>query len=302
MAERVVIAIPTCKRPESLARLLDAIAALDTDAEIFVLVADNDSRGHQGFDLCETRAPRYRWPLRAVIEPVRGIAPVRNRLVSEALKSEAQFIAMIDDDEWPAPDWITRFLAAQKQTGADVLQGSILFVPQMDGVKPIPDIRHPTGPGDMLEGAGNLLIRRQVVEEMSAPWFDPAFALSGGEDLDFFMRLKGAGYRLGWADEARAMGEVASERYALGWRMKRAYSNGNSDMRVLLKHRHGFAPLILESLKIAGALLLSLPLAIILGLSPNHRHAPLVTFSRAAGKLTAMLGMRCNEYASVHGE
>jgi len=96
MAERVVIAIPTCKRPESLARLLDAIAALDTDAEIFVLVADNDSRGHQGFDLCETRAPRYRWPLRAVIEPVRGIAPVRNRLVSEALKTD--FVCAQADD------------------------------------------------------------------------------------------------------------------------------------------------------------------------------------------------------------
>ncbi len=64
----------------------------------------------------------------------------------------------------------------------------------------------------------------------------------------------------------------------------------------------GVAPLALESLKIAGALLLSLPLAIILGLSPNHRRAPLVTFCRAAGKLTAMMGVRYNEYALVHGE
>ncbi len=237
-----------------------------------------------------------------MIEPLRGIAPVRNRLVSEALTSDAHFIAMIDDDEWPAPGWIARFLETQKQTGADVLQGSILFVPEAGASKPVPDIRHPTGPAEMLQGAGNLLIRRQVVEQMTAPWFDPAFALTGGEDLDFFMRLKQAGYRLGWADEAQALGEVASQRHALRWRMKRAYSNGNSDMRVLLKYRRGFAPVIMESLKIAGALLLSLPLAIILGLSPNHRHAPLVTFSRAAGKLTAMLGMRYNEYASVHGE
>ncbi|MEO7053388.1 MAG: hypothetical protein ABI191_00290, partial [Rhizomicrobium sp.] len=99
-----------------------------------------------------------------------------------------------------------------------------------------------------------------------------------------------------------ALGEVAPQRHALSWRLKRAYSNGNSDMRVLLKYRRGFAPVVLESLKIAGALLLSLPLALILGPSPNHRHTPLVTFSRAAGKLTAMLGMHYNEYASVHGE
>ncbi|MES2256497.1 MAG: glycosyltransferase family A protein [Pseudomonadota bacterium] len=302
MVERVVIAIPTCKRPESLARLLGAIAALRTKAEISVLVADNDAEAHQGFDFCQRLAPDYRWPLRAVIEPVRGIAAARNRLVSEALRSEAHFIAMIDDDEWPGPNWITHFLETQKQSGADILQGSIVFLRDTAGSGPVLDICRPTGPVDMLQGAGNLLIRRQVLEQTPVPWFDPAFGLTGGEDLDFFMRLKRAGYRFGWADEAVAFGKVTAQRHALRWRIKRAYSNGNSDMRVLLKYRHGFAPVVLESLKIAGALLLSLPLALILGLSPNHRHAPLVTFSRAAGKLTAMLGMHYNEYASVHGE
>jgi len=87
MAERVVIAIPTYKRPKSLARLLDAIARLDEGAQISVLVADNDVQDHQGFDLCERLAPSYRWPLHAVIEEQRGIAQVRNRLVAEALKS-----------------------------------------------------------------------------------------------------------------------------------------------------------------------------------------------------------------------
>ena len=82
----------------------------------------------QGFDLCARLAPSYRWPLRAVIERERGIAQVRNRLVAEALKGDAQFIAMIDDDEWPEPGWITEFLKVQRATGADVLQGSILFV------------------------------------------------------------------------------------------------------------------------------------------------------------------------------
>ena len=300
MAERVVIAIPTCKRPKSLARLLNGIAALKTDAEVSVLVADNDAEAHQGFDLCESFSASYRWPLRAVIEPERGIAPARNRLVSEALKTDAHFIAMIDDDEWPDPDWITRFLQTQKQTGADLLQGSVVFLHDAPGV--IADIRHPTGPVDMLEGAGNLMIRRQVLEETPAPWFDPAFALTGGEDRDFFIRLKRAGFRFGWADEALAFGRVAASRQRLGWMMRRAYSNGNSDMRVLLKHRQGILPLVRESLKIIGALLLSLPLALILGFSPNHRSRPLVMFMRAAGKLTAMMGLRYNEYALVHGE
>jgi len=302
MAERVLIAIPTCKRPKSLARLLGAIAALRTAADISVLVVDNDAEAHQGFNLCRRRAADYRWPLRAVIEPVRGIAAARNRLVSEALRSEAHFIAMIDDDEWPGPNWITHFLETQKQTGADILQGSILFVREGAGAGAVADICHPTGPVDMLQGAGNLLIRRQVLEQTSTPWFDSAFGLTGGEDLDFFVRLKRAGYRFGWANEAVVFGRETVLRRGLGWMVRRAYSNGNSDMRVLLKHRQGMMPIATESLKILGALLLSPLLAIILALSPNHRGRPLVMFSRAAGKLTAMMGMRYNEYALVHGE
>ena len=302
MVERVIIAIPTYKRPRSLARLLDAVAGLKTGAEISVLVADNDADAHQGFDLCARLAASYRWPLRAVVEPARGIAQVRNRLVAEALKSDAQYIAMIDDDEWPQEDWIAEFLKTQHATGADVLQGSILFVPNQDGSRSMPDIRHATGPIDLPQGAGNLLISRRVLEQTASPWFDPAFALTGGEDQDFFMRLKRAGRRFGWADGARAWGDVAAVRHDLGWILRRAYSNGNSDMRVLLKHQPGIALIVREGLKILGALLLSPPLALILAVSPNHRRAPLVKFSRAAGKLTAMMGARYNEYALVHGE
>ena len=84
MSERVAIAIPTYKRPKSLKRLLEAIANLETNADIHVIVADNDAEAHQGFDLCARMAQSYRWPLSAVIEDRRGIAPVRNCLARGA--------------------------------------------------------------------------------------------------------------------------------------------------------------------------------------------------------------------------
>jgi succinoglycan biosynthesis protein ExoM len=300
MADRVIIAIPAFKRPKSLGRLLDAIARLKTDAGIAVLVADNDAQAHQGFDLCLRRAPTYRWPLKAVIEETRGIAQARNRLMAEALQSNAEFIAMIDDDEWPQEDWIAQLLDARRAFDADAVQGSVIFAAA--GASPVPDIRHATGPVAMPQGAGNLLLHRRAVETMTAPWFDPDFALTGGEDFDFFMRMKRAGCRFAWSDEARAFGEVPAIRAQLCWVLRRAYSNGNSDMRVILKHEPGLAALARESLKIAGALLLSLPLALILAASPNHRREPLTKLCRAAGKLTALAGRRYNEYALVHGE
>ena len=300
MSERVIIAIPTFRRPKSLARLLEALAALDPGAEISVLVADNDAEGREGFELCARLAPSYRWPLKAVIAPERGIAQVRNILVAGALAdAKIDFVAMIDDDEWPDPQWIVQFLKAVRQSGADVLQGSILFGDKSGAT---PDIRRMSGPTVMLQGAGNLFLSRARLARMTPPWFDPAFALTGGEDRDFFLRLSREGARFAWCDEARAYGDVPESRANLGWALKRAYSIGNSDMRVLLKHRPGAATRMAETVKILGALLLSLPLAVILWPSPNHRLAPLAKLCRAAGKLTAMLGWRYNEYAVVHGE
>jgi GT2 family glycosyltransferase len=303
MIERIVIAIPTYKRPLSLKRLLDAIGRLNTKYDVTVVVADNDAEGQEGFHLCARMASAYRWPLRSVIAAERGIAQVRNVLVEQALADgKAAFVAMIDDDEWPESGWLDEFLKAQRHTGADVLQGSILFDHDGDGPPPVPDIRRTTGPADMLQGAGNLLIKRAVLDGMARPWFDPAFALTGGEDYEFFTRLAKAGTRFAWADAARAHGDIPAIRRELSWQLTRAYSTGNSDMRVLLKHAPGAGMLLRESVKIASALLLSAPLAAILALSPNRRLAPLQKLFRAAGKLAAMTGRPYNEYSTVHGE
>jgi succinoglycan biosynthesis protein ExoM len=297
---KVLICIPTFKRPRMLARLLDKIAGLETDADVRVLVADNDAEGRAGYQLCQD-IKQYRWPLTAVVAEARGIAQIRNTLIKNALSTDAQFIAMIDDDEWPQQDWLDQFLKTARDTSADVLQGSILFG-HGEAADGHGDIRRPTGPVAMLQGAGNLLIRRAVLDEMTAPWFDPQFALSGGEDRDFFVRLERAGKRFAWSDGARAHGDVPDTRAGLGWLLRRAYSVGNSDMRVLLKHRPGPLRLAAEFLKILASLLLSPLAAAILAVSPNRRALPLQKLFRAAGKLSAMAGLRYNEYAVVHGE
>jgi glycosyltransferase involved in cell wall biosynthesis len=254
MRDSVLVCIPTFQRPKMLRRLLNALAALNTDADVRVLVADNDAENHAGYDLCHAMTD-YRWPLSAVIAPERGIAQVRNILIEQALRTDVHFIAMIDDDEWPQSDWIAQFLKCAHETDADVLQGSILFG-GMDGIEGHGDIRHATGPVAMLQGAGNLLIRRAVLEDMSAPWFDPAFALSGGEDREFFVRLQRAAKRFAWSDEARAHGDIPATKDNLGWLLRRAYSVGNSDMRVLLKHGLTTGGIIAELCKIGGSCIL----------------------------------------------
>ncbi len=306
----VTVGIPTFRRPRGLERLLDALAKLDTAAAVTVLVADNDAEKHEGSDLCAAiRARGYRWPLRSMVVAQRGIAQVRNALVEIALgDAKMNFLAMLDDDEWPEPQWLSELLAQQAKTGADVLQGSILFdfedqpkqwANSFDGMS---DIRGVSGPAEMLQGAGNLLMTRAALEGLARPWFDPAFALTGGEDRDFFMRLKSAGARFAWSDEGVAHTFIPATRTSLKWALARAYSIGNSDMRVFLKYGPSLAARAREAAKIAGALLLSPVLFVILAFDANRRADALRRLFRAAGKVTALFGRQYNEYSVIHGE
>ena len=308
MAE-ITIVIPTFRRPLGLTRLLAALEKLQTNASVTVLVADNDAEGREGLAVCERLRPTYRWPLQSVLAPQRGISQVRNVLVEAALaRPGMQFLAMLDDDEWPEPQWLEALLKAQAATGAGTIQGSILcdfeeqpqaWADYFDGMS---DIRHASGPIDMPQGTGNLLITRAALETIVAPWFDPAFALTGGEDRDFFTRLQAAGGAFAWSDEALVHTFVPATRANLKWALNRAYSIGNSDMRVFLKYEATLRAWSLELIKIAAALLLSPVLFAILAFDANRRTNALRRFYRAAGKINALLGRQYNEYSVIHGQ
>jgi succinoglycan biosynthesis protein ExoM len=305
----VVVAIPTFRRPKGLARLLAALEKLETSAHLIVVVADNDAEGHAGYDLCRSLCTHYRWPLDPIIAEERGIAQARNALVTRALSyPDAQFVAMLDDDEWPSPGWLDELLRVQERTSAEIVEGSVLFdLPpgapaSTRGFDGLASIRRPTGPIAMLEGAGNLLMTRTCLARLEAPWFDPAFALSGGEDRDFFERVKAAGGRFAWADEAVARAAVPEARTSLAWMLRRAYGIGNADMRIFLKYRPRTADRLREYGKIALALLLSPVLFVILAVVPNRAADALRRFFRNAGKVSALIGRRYNAYAVTNGE
>jgi GT2 family glycosyltransferase len=302
----VVVAVPTFRRPQSLKRLLDALARLDTRANVTVVVADNDAERHEGFDVCAALKD-YRWPLDHFVAPERGIAQARNALVERALTHACDFIAMLDDDEWPEARWLDAFLQVQKATGADALHGDIVrdfevapgrLAARLDGIAPL---LGGTGRVAMIEGSGNIIVSRACFEGLGKPCFDPAFALSGGEDRDFFERLRRQGRRFAWAKEAVVHAYVPATRANLAWGLQRAYRVGNSDMRVFLKHGHSAGDSARELAKIAGALLLFPLMFVILGFASNRAVDALRRLCRTAGKIAAISGRTYNEYAVTHG-
>jgi GT2 family glycosyltransferase len=304
----IVIAIATFRRPQSLARLLAALERLETKAAVTIVVADNDAEGREGFDVCKAvRSRGYRWPLDMIVAPERGIAQVRNALVERALKHPGGFVAMLDDDEWPEPGWLDAFLKVQRDTGADALHGAILreferrpgpWALNCEGIAPM---RGRTGRVRMIEGSGNVIVSRACFEEMAKPCFDPAFALSGGEDRDFFERLRRQGRRFAWCDDAVVHAWVPASRANLKWALSRAYRVGNSDMRVFLKHGSSPAMHAREMAKIAGALVLFPFLFVLMGFATNPAVDALRKLFRAAGKIAAIRGRYYDEYAVIHG-
>ena len=304
----IVVAIPTFRRPQRLERLLRALAALDTGNAPGILVADNDCVAHQGFDLCSRLVTEnYRWNLDSTIVAERGIAQVRNVLVGRAFLDPAtRFIAMLDDDEWPEPQWLEAMLCIQSRTGADVIRGSVLrefevsppdWATGWEGVAPI---WHAAGSNAVIEGIGNVLMGRQCFEALSQPYFDPQFGLTGGEDRDFFVRLRALGMRFARAENAIVYEYVPATRLRLGWSLLRAYRTGNSDMRIALKYKRGLGDVIREVAKILAALLAFPLLSIVFSMKPSRRLDGVRKLYRAAGKIGALLGHRYYEYAVPH--
>ena len=259
-----VIAIPTFRRPQQLRHLLQAVARLDGLEDVSLLVADNDAGG-EGAAVAAAMAKDFPIPVGVIRVPEPGLCHVRNAIVAHALADpEMQHLAMIDDDEWPEPQWLAALLAVQQRTGAAVVGGPVIPV-FPDGA---PDWaeqtlvfrseQRPEGPADMLYASNNLLVTRAALEALGAPWFDPAFNRSGGEDLDFLTRLKALGFGFGWAPAARVSEWVGAERARKAWVLRRMWRIGVTDTKVARKSASRPA-LALRALALLGLRTAALP-------------------------------------------
>jgi succinoglycan biosynthesis protein ExoM len=228
---RIAICIGTYKRRELLRELLAGISQLKFRKEpvpqIEIVVVDNDPF-KTGEEVCT--ATELQWPLKYFAEEHRGITHVRNRAVQEA--GAVDFIAFIDDDEVPTPQWLDELISAQHRFRADVVSGPVVpkfasGVPEWVKKSDLFD-RPSFSTGHSLDKcfAGNVLIRREVF--FLVPRFDDRFNLSGGEDTHFFLRVRKAGHSIVWSQEAIVHESTPSERANLAWILRRSYQCGNS--------------------------------------------------------------------------
>lgn len=266
-----------------------------------LFVADNDPLEQQAVAVCAGLADDFRWPLSATVVPEPGVSAVRNAILDRARQTGADFIAMLDDDEVADPNWLRELIDAQQRTGADIVGAPVLYDFERE---PGPALlrsgyftprRWAAGPVPLLDQTGNVLLSCLTLEALGWPRFDRSFGLTGGEDKEYFTRLKKRGVRFAWAPGAIARETVPGERLAPEWVLRRAFRTGNADMRIA--RLHGSRREVLISLGKALAVLAAAPLTSLLLLAPSQRIRTAAKWARARGKLAALRGHRFEEYA-----
>jgi glycosyltransferase involved in cell wall biosynthesis len=235
--QHICVCVCTHKRPHLLKRALDGIARQETGGLFThsIVVADNDRLESARPAVSEFMAT-CPVPVEYCVETDLNIAKARNKALETA---RGNFIAFIDDDEFPTPAWLLTIFRLCLESGADGVLGPVK--PHFDEPPPKWIIQgkfcdrqeHRTG----LEldwrqtRTGNVLFQRKMIEGMAGP-FRSEFG-AGGEDQDFFHRMMQSGHRFVWCNEAVVYEVVPPQRWRRSYMLRRALQRGQNEKHLL---------------------------------------------------------------------
>lgn len=170
------------------------------------------------------------WRVRVVREEKLGLSNARNCALREA---QGEYVIFIDDDETPDPDWLCAFERLIQTRSPDAFGGRIEVL--FEGDRPVwltdellgflgelnrsEAIVELTQPDTSFHG-GNFGVRRTVAQRIGA--FDPDLGRkgtdnTGGEEVDFYRRLRAGGFNAWWTPEAVIFHRIQTAK------LKRAY-------------------------------------------------------------------------------
>lgn len=216
--KHITVCICTYKRPKYLAKLLTELSNQKTE-QLFkysVVVVDNDHI-QSAASIVEALSGELKIDIDYCVEPEQNISLARNKAVE---KAKGDFIAFIDDDEFPINDWLLNLYKAYYKYEVDGVLGPV--VPHFDTPPPEWLVKgkfferksHKTGTSlHWLETrTGNVLLNRKLLQSEGNK-FGLEFGLTGGEDIEFFKKLMSKGFVFVWCNEAVVYETVPPERW-----------------------------------------------------------------------------------------
>ena len=195
-----------------------------------VVVVDND-RMQSARDTVTQYASVSSLKILYCVEPEQNIALARNKALE---KSEGDLIAFMDDDEYPAKNWLCNLFKAYQAYRVDGVLGPVRPYFEHDPPqwalkgkffdRPTYDTGYKM---DWTETrTGNVLFARRILGGMTEV-FKPEFG-TGSEDIDFFRRMMEGGFVFVWCNEAEVYELVPANRCSVKYLLHRASIRGSS--------------------------------------------------------------------------
>lgn len=285
----IAVCICTYKRPHLLERLLEGLGAQETDGRFTysIVVADNDLL-ESAKAVAADFAVASRVPIRYCVQPCQNIALTRNKAIENA---PGEFVAFIDDDEFPTSTWLLTLFNACQTYGVDGVLGPVK--PHFDQEPPKWVVQgkfydRPTYPTgfviDWRKGrTGNVLLSSRLFRD-TGERFRADFLT--GEDQDFFRRMIEKGHVFIWCNEAVAYEVVPPLRWKRTFMLRRALLRG----AISLNHPTFGARDIVKSLIAVPAYTAALPVSFVV--SHCRFMTYLVSLFDHIGRLLAIVGIR----------
>lgn len=238
---KVVITIPTYKRPELLKKLLLSIKDCRLDksliGDVTIIVVDNDvekSAEETMSNFLRENSDVEHFKYHNYAE--KGLSKVRNEMLRKAFELNPDFIVFVDDDEYVTEEWLNEMMKVMLNNNADLVRGPALAIMAENTPDHISCWFSRENYPDNYEldtlTSGNLMMRRTTLQKYDV-WFDLRFNTTGSEDSYFGRQLRKKGAKIYWSAKAIVYETIPPTRTTLNWLMMRNYRSAGTFTYIL---------------------------------------------------------------------
>ncbi len=295
MDKIILIGVGTYNRNELLANCLEHIAkqSVPENCEIRVIVADNNP-DKKAFEVYEKFVESYPFKIYYEHESKKSIGAVRNVVLKKSVEICADYVAFLDDDEYPTSEWIIELYKTMISIGADGATSAP--IPIVGGEKSaIANHYKKRKQGSIRKVfcTNSVIFSTKLMTE-SDIWFDENFGMMTGEDIDFSSRASVKGYKFAWCNKELLYDIIPANRETIEWKMDRSVNNGY--LKIFLAKKNGKRDFNKVLFKTIFDLMIFSFVALLIFWNENLRNKCLYKFMDCFGKLKSIYSKKTYEH------
>ena len=270
---RLSIVIATYNRATLLLDALKSVIRQSAPAQEWeCVVVNNNSSDNTSECFAEFASEHPEYNLRIVDEPNQGLSYARNRGIRESV---GEYIAIIDDDEHIAEDFVAAYIRLFDDVPEAVAAGGPIVARYPTGrprwmscytERPIANTMYfgeevREFPKGRVPGGGNMALRRSAIRRYGV--FDTSLGYSGesligGEECDLFERLQIANAKYYYVPTAVMYHIIPREKLTKEYFARLSYNVGVSQLRRARLYRRVWRVRFIELSKWVATLLIAL--------------------------------------------